>query len=238
MSKEDLIIQQIEHLNRTGISNEAIQEFITRENLFIGNSDSEIAANYSKKIVEWKEHYCIQSEKFTLDGAFCWYLDITFDEIYASEQDLENIDSYFLKLWLVNRYTETDIMNFKSGTDWTWPDQFKAYELEASEFNQSYRLTGDDFIKDLEKYYTLSLERFEHYKTKPNNNPKVVEKLDPQYTRFMEYVSNYRERLKDCKVLRINKLGKCEEPGDYEEDSWYYIFGEERMYFVELSDFA
>ena len=238
MVNEEQLIQQIEYLCRTGISNESIQEFIIRENLFVGNSDSEIAANYSKKIAGWKEHYYIQSEDITLYGVLCWYFDISFNEIYASEQDLENICFYFLKLWLVYMYKESDIMNFKSGTDWTWPDRFKAYELNSLEVNQSYRLTGEELIKDLEEFYNLSLARFEHYKNETANNPKVVKQLTPQYTRYMEYVTNYRESLKDCRVLRINKLGHYEEQGNYEEGSWYFVIGEERMYFVVLSDFA
>lgn len=77
------------------------------------------------------------------------------------------------------------------------------------------------------------MNRFEDYKTSRENNPRVIKKLMPQYSRFLEYIFNCRKYLREADIIRINKFG----PG-YDEFSWYFIIDAEGVSTVLLSGFA
>lgn len=225
MINTDLLVQHIELLCDTGISSEAVQKFIQGENLF--------AENYLKKIATWKKDYHYQCKKISLYGVMNWYFDVTFSKIYVSEQDFVHLDSFLLKLWLMNWYMEPENICFDSTKDWNFINRLEAYELAVLEFNQCVRLSANDFIKDLEKYYQISLTRFEHYKTKRESNFQVIEDITPQYPQFIEYLSYCKKHLKNVDIIRINELGS-----DNDEFSWFFIIGAEGVYNVLLSDFA
>lgn len=229
----DLLARQINLLCGTGISHEAVQKFVQEENLFYGSTDTLIAENYLKKIASWKNYYNCQGEKITLYGVINWYFNMTSSKLYVSAQDFVDIPFFLLKLWLVNWHMEPEDIQFKSTKDWNFINRLEAYELAALKFNQCLRLSADDFIKDLKECYRISLNRFEDYKTSRGNNPRVIKKLTPQYSRFLEYLSYCREHLRDADVIRINKL----EPG-YDDFSWYFIIDAEGVSTVLLSDFA
>lgn len=233
MINTDLFVEHIELLCSTGISSEAVQKLIQEENLFDGSLDTLIAENYLKKIAIWKNEYHYQGKKITLYGIINWYFKITFSKIYVSEQDFVHIDSFLLKLWLMNWHIEPENICFKSTEDWNFSDRLKTYELDALEFKQCVRLSADDFIKDLEKYYQISLTRFEYYKTRRGSNFKLIEELTPQYPQFIEYLSYCKKHLRNTDIIRINKLGS-----DNDEFSWYFIIEAEKVYNVLLSDFA
>lgn len=238
MDIED-IIKQIEHICDIGISNEEILQFISKEELFDTNTDSEIAKHFLNKTKEWKKWYYIKSETIRLYGILTWYFNISISEIYNLEEEWNNIHTFFIKLWLAQYYTETEMIDFQEEDDYTWIDRLKAEAFESLEFHQCCQLSVKDFIKDLEEYYHTSLNRFEcEYKKSTRRNSNMVEKMELAYSNYQKYLTYFGENFKDYKIIRINKLGELIEEKYFTEMSWYFLFGKDKIYFVILSDFA
>lgn len=185
-------------------------------------SDCDNWESFFKNIETWKKKYLIYSEEFTLYGVFGWYWEALHCKFNACEDD-NYISIISLICWSIN-CDDSEYSFYKNKGFPTLTEFFFAADSLTE-------LTKDSFLDEIFDQYQKSYKKFEYYvKDRGKNNPKVVEELTVQYTRFKTHFNEFKRNLSNCSVLRINNLGM-------DENVWYFVKEDDYIQVILIQDF-
>ena len=191
-----------------------------------GKSDSENWTKLFCSINTWKTKYMVSSDHYTLYGVFGWYLNLFYCKFIADEAK-----DYLPVLSFINWS-----MDFADG-DYEFYKNQRFFDTLLCEVlpkeNSLTEFTRNRFLEELSDQYQKSHKRFEHYVNAKDvsTNPKVIEKLTPEYPRFMKFLDGLKRDLPECRIFRINDLGE-------DGNVWYFIEEKEYTHIILLQDFA
>lgn len=194
----------------------------------ISGSDLEKWEALFQKIAAWKEQYLIKSEKITLYGVDGWYMDSVIEEFRYAGDSGQNLEEYLYRLVLIDWTIDFDSGDFGFYKNMDFGMDFDVdFHLNME---QCVTLKKEELIEELREQYQKSSRRFLFYEKDKGRNPKVVEKLKPQYPIYLGYIHWFEHNLGDCDVVRVNEFGD-------DITVWYFIRDKAKIYLISVRDF-
>lgn len=207
---------------------ERLIEFLGKQGILNGETDSDKWECLFKSAKEWRSEYMKTSEILAISSYFAWHINITLAEFSLPDNadTTEIMKKIFFAGWLLD--TENDDYEREC---------YKSSSLEL-EFDCAFeypkekcaRLSKARLVEELKYIYDRSYDKLCRYKQCSDNNPKYIEWVEPSYPVLLSFIEQL-QILEDPQAVRLNEF-ECD------QYVWYIVRYGERIYFAQISDFA
>lgn len=207
---------------------ERLIEFLGKQGILNGETDSDKWECLFKSAKEWQSKYMKTSEILAISSYFAWHINITLAEF--SLPDNADTAEIMKKIFLAGRLLDTDGDDYKR-------ECYKSDSLE-SEFECTFEYPGEKcarlskarLVEELKDIYDRSYDELCRYKKRSNNNPKYIAWVEPSYPVLLSFIERL-ECLDKPQAIRLNEF-ECD------QCVWYIVRDGERIYFAQISDVA
>lgn len=207
---------------------ERLIEFLGKQGILSGETDSDKWECLFKSAAEWRSKYMKVSEILAISSYFAWHINIMLAEF--SLPDNADTSEIMKKIFLAGWLLDTDGDNNKR-------ECYKSDSLE-SEFECTFeypkekcaRLSKARLVEELRDIYNRSYDNFCCYKKRSDNNPRYIAWVEPSYPVLFRFTERL-ECLDKPLAIRLNEFY-------IDRYVWYIVKDGASIYFVQISDFG
>lgn len=214
-------------------------EFLGNQGVLNFDNEPDKWRSFFKLAREWRSEYLqssniLELSSFFISNFFMWKIDMTLAEFFIPDNaDNCDIAELMKKIFLVGWSLEIDCdEQVKSTAQSYWLIDFE-YEFNYTfEYPQKKCkcLSKERLIKDLRRIYRRSYDQLVYDKNH-DENPKIIAWYEPSYPVFLKYI-DWLDSVDGLQAVRINKFDGI---GKY---VWYIAHSEDKVYFIQVSDFG
>lgn len=203
------------------------------EKYLYGHSDLEKLVHFFTMYQKWKSEYLSCSKIFAIESFWAWYIKIGFFKFSLPANKECHIEEWIEKIALLSWEFGYDDEN-EAMKAYCWDGcSYEILKQQFDDFNYSKeecaKLTGLEFVNELQSIYNRSFERFQSSIQKAMHN-KDMATIENNYSIFHSII-RFFETLQNETVIRLNSF-------KIDEYLWYFIKSNLDFYVLRISDFA